>query len=117
MRARARDSTRKAMATHLVAFASLAYQVLALFLDRKVSAPPAMAPDRPAVLPDCSRTTAIRNRANKTMIMDKISIGILIKQIIPFCECRFQVALIIPHQNIKNKPQIHFCHIRDVFVE
>lgn len=29
------------MATHLVAFASLASQVLALFLDRKVSAPPA----------------------------------------------------------------------------
>ena len=35
----------KAMATHLVQRASLASQLLALFLDRKVSMPPPMAPD------------------------------------------------------------------------
>ena len=40
-------STTNRRATHLVSLASLESQVLALFLDRKVSTPPAMAPDRP----------------------------------------------------------------------
>ena len=52
------------MATHLVILASLASQLLALFLDRKVSAPPAMAPDSPALFPDWSSTTATRNSAD-----------------------------------------------------
>ena len=49
---RARVSSTQRMATHLVILASLASRLLALFLDKKVSAPPAMAPDRPALLPD-----------------------------------------------------------------
>ena len=51
---------------HLVILASLESQVLALFLDRKVSTPPAMAPDRPALLPDWSMTTAMRIRPHTT---------------------------------------------------
>ena len=41
--------TTKPMATHLVSLASLASQVLARFLAIKVSATPAMAPDRRAL--------------------------------------------------------------------
>ena len=36
---------------------------VALFLDRNVSAPPAMAPDRPALLPDWSMTMATKATA------------------------------------------------------
>ena len=46
--------------------ASFASTLLALFLDRNVSAPPAMAPDRPALLPDWSMTTAISARQSST---------------------------------------------------
>ena len=84
MMARTRDRTRKLMATHLVLLASLASQVLALFLDRKVSTPPPMAPDRPAVLPDCSMMTAIRITASRTMIIEMISIRIFMRRIVPF---------------------------------
>ena len=48
-------STRKTAPTHLVARASLASQVLALLRDRKESATPPMAPERPALLPDWNR--------------------------------------------------------------
>ena len=47
----------------VVMLAMLASAVLALFLDRKVSAAPEMAPDRPALLPDCRMTMMMRNRA------------------------------------------------------
>ena len=45
--------TTKATATHFVIFASFASSDLALFLDKKVSAPPAIAPERPELFPDC----------------------------------------------------------------
>lgn len=68
--------TTKPMATHLVSLASLASQVLARFLAIKVSATPAMAPDRPALFPDWSSTTAIRKIAAATSTMLRINWGI-----------------------------------------
>ncbi len=84
MSARAREKARKAMANHLVDLASLASQDLALFLDRKVSAPPEIAPDRPEVLPDCIRTIATRKMARITIIIETMSIAIFIELIVPF---------------------------------
>lgn len=52
-------SKTKTRPIHLVAFASLASIVLALPFDRKVSAPPEIAPDNPDLLPDCKRTTRV----------------------------------------------------------
>lgn len=60
------------MAIYLVALANFASNVRALFLDKKVSAPPAMAPLIPAVFPDWDRTTTVRTTAEtscKTVIM------------------------------------------------
>ena len=54
-----RVSTIKAMATHLVQRASLASADFALFLDRKDSLAPAMAP-RPECFPDCPLPRMIR---------------------------------------------------------
>ena len=50
---------RNTAPTHLVARASLASQVLALLRERKESATPPMAPDRPALLPDWKSTTTM----------------------------------------------------------
>ena len=54
-------------ATHLVAFASLASRVLALFLERKDAAAPAMAPDRPAFYRTGAELAQIRNRDMMTL--------------------------------------------------
>ena len=51
MRFSVRVRRTNAKANHLVAFASFASQVFALPLLIKVSAPPAMAPESPALLP------------------------------------------------------------------
>ena len=56
-----------------VALASLASRVLALPLERNVSAPPAMAPDRPALLPDCSSTITVTARPEISWIIVRIS--------------------------------------------
>ena len=56
----------KTSANHLVIFASFASRVLALPLERKVSAPPEMAPERPALLPLCIRTIAVTARPERT---------------------------------------------------
>ena len=52
----------KASPTHLVILASFASTVTALDFVRKVSAPPAIAPERPERLPDWSKTTLVRNK-------------------------------------------------------
>lgn len=51
--------TTNAIATTDVHLPNIASIVLDLFLPKNVSAPPAIVPDKPAVFPDCSRTTAI----------------------------------------------------------
>ena len=48
------------IATHFVAFARRASIVLDLFLLRKVSDAPAIAPERPAFLPDWNSTISTR---------------------------------------------------------
>ena len=78
---------RKTAPTHLVARASLASMVLALFLARKESATPPMEPDRPALLPDWNRTTRMIARPHSScrivITRVKASIG---KP--PTCSCR-----------------------------
>ena len=72
--------TAKAMATHFVALDSFESRDFPLFLDRYVSEPPPMTPERPAVLPDWSMTTPIR-------MTQEISCKIVMtkgKRIIPF---------------------------------
>lgn len=59
------EVTRKAMAANEVYLLSSASNVLPLFLPKKVSAPPAMEPDKPACLPDCNNTITIIDNANK----------------------------------------------------
>ena len=59
----------KAMAMYLVALASFASRVRALFLDKNVSAPPAMAPLIPAVFPDWDNTTTVRITAKTSCKM------------------------------------------------
>ena len=54
-----RVKIRKRAPIHLVARASLASMVLALFLARKESATPPMAPESPALLPDWNSTIRI----------------------------------------------------------
>ena len=51
--------TAKTIATHFVDFARIASVPLDLFFERKVSAAPEIAPDRPAFLPDWKITTPI----------------------------------------------------------
>ncbi|MPM76432.1 hypothetical protein SDC9_123430 [bioreactor metagenome] len=51
----------KIIATHVVARASLASKVLALFLDKKVSELPLIDPESPAVLLGCKSITTMRN--------------------------------------------------------
>ena len=65
------------IATNVVAFARRASHVLALFFDRNVSATPDMAPERPARLPDCNKTTAIRNTdvSNCTIVNISLSVS------------------------------------------
>ena len=63
----------KTRPNHFVALASLASSVLALPLERNVSAPPAMAPDRPALLPDCSSTITVTARPEISWIIVRIS--------------------------------------------
>jgi len=46
------DVTIKPIAIYVVYFDSIASMVLPLFLPKKVSAPPAILPERPAALPD-----------------------------------------------------------------
>lgn len=41
------------------------------FLPTNVSAPPAIAPDIPALLPDCSKTVAINPNETKTWIISR----------------------------------------------
>ena len=65
--------TTKTRPNHFVALASLASSVLALPLERNVSAPPAMAPDRPALLPDCSSTITVTARPEISWIIVRIS--------------------------------------------
>ena len=63
----------KTRPNHFVALASLASSVLALPLERNVSAPPAMAPDRPALLPDCISTITVTARPEISWIIVRIS--------------------------------------------
>ena len=65
--------TTKTRPNHFVALASLASSVLALPLERNVSAPPAMAPDRPALLPDCISTITVTARPEISWIIVRIS--------------------------------------------
>jgi len=68
------DVTKKAMATNFVYFSSMASMVRPLFFPKKVSAPPEMVPLRPADLPDCKSTMAIKEIQNiKCTIVIKIS--------------------------------------------
>ena len=53
--------------THLVARASLASRVLALLRDRKESATPPMAPERPALLPDWKSTMTMTARPQEKL--------------------------------------------------
>ena len=71
-----RDVTRKITAAADVIFDKIASIVLPLFLPKNVSAPPAIEPDKPAVLPDCIKTIAISAIAT---IMCKITIAIIYK--------------------------------------
>ncbi|CAN3972956.1 UPF0122 protein SAMEA3545305_02059, partial [Dysosmobacter welbionis] len=57
---------RKMAPTHLVARASLASRVLALLRDRKESATPPMAPERPALLPDWKSTMTMTARPQRS---------------------------------------------------
>jgi len=61
-------TTINAPAAILVAFCSVSIRVLALFLPKKVSAPPAIEPDRPALFPDWSKTAAINISSTITNI-------------------------------------------------
>lgn len=58
---------KKKIATYFVILTSLLSKVLPLFFPKKVSAPPAIAPESPADLPSCKSTRAI------IAIEDKIS--------------------------------------------
>ena len=53
-------SRTNASANHFVAFASFASSVLALPFDKNVSAPPDIAPERPALFPLCISTITVR---------------------------------------------------------
>jgi hypothetical protein len=66
---RARVRRMKTMAMYFVALASFASKVRALFLDKNVSAPPAMAPLMPAVFPDWDNTTTVRITAKTSCKM------------------------------------------------
>lgn len=66
------EVTRKAIAAKAVSLLSIASIVLPLFLPKKVSAPPAIEPERPACLPDCKRTTTIMKSAKSTCTIFKI---------------------------------------------
>ena len=61
---------------HFVILASLASSVLALPLDIKVSAPPAIAPARPERLPDYVRTITVTARPDSSWRMVKIRVGV-----------------------------------------
>ncbi len=50
-------------ATTEVTFDKIPSIVLPLFLPKNVSAPPAIAPDIPCVLPDCIKTITIKTKA------------------------------------------------------
>jgi len=63
-RYRTNDVMRKDIAANDVYLLSIASMVLPLCFPKKVSAPPAMDPERPAVLPDWSRTITIIETAN-----------------------------------------------------
>ena len=58
------DVTRNIIAATDVYLLSKASMVLPLFFPKKVSAPPAIEPDNPAVFPDCSNTITIIDKAN-----------------------------------------------------
>ena len=49
------------IAAYVVHLPSIPFNVLALFLPKKVSAPPAISPEIPALLPDCNITIKIRD--------------------------------------------------------
>lgn len=51
----------------------LGIERLGLALERNVSAPPAMAPDRPALLPDCISTITVTARPEISWIIVRIS--------------------------------------------
>lgn len=61
-------NTTAATVVHLLNKASI---VLPLFLPKKVSAPPAIEPDNPALFPDCKRTIAINETATMIWTMVK----------------------------------------------
>ena len=65
-------STTKTSAKIGVSLASLASQVLAFPLDRKLSAPPEIAPDRPALLPLCIRTITVTARPERSWKMARM---------------------------------------------
>lgn len=56
------DVIRNAIATNFVYFSNIASNVRPLFFPKKVSAPPAIEPDNPALFPDCNNTTAINDK-------------------------------------------------------
>ena len=60
------DVTRKAMEANEVYLLSIASIVRPLLFPKNVSAPPAIVPDMPADLPDCSSTVTIMDIENKT---------------------------------------------------
>jgi hypothetical protein len=80
------------------------------FLPKKVSAPPAIAPDSPALLPDCNRITAISPKQSNTCNIVKIILpttlfsSSLIKDILIYLGGESKYLLVAGHRS-KQAPE------------